>query len=246
MSTTHVAVLLLSLLSFVTTFVGVALALWLRESARAVAGGIGFSAGIMILISLLELLPESRAEVGLGTTLAVALAGAALVGTVHLIVPHSHLIKEKGVSEQAVVRSAYLVVFGLILHDVPEGFAMATAYVASPDLGVLVAVGIALHNLPEEFAMAVPALAARRKGLLFGAAAFSALAEPVGAVVGLVVVGITPRFNAYLLAFAAGAMIFISVHEVVPMALRYRHVGFFLVGVVLSALVYGALAALTR
>jgi ZIP family zinc transporter len=245
-STTHIAVLLLSLLSLVTTAIGVAVALWVRENPRAIAAGIGFSTGIMLLISSLELLPEASASMGLGPTILSTAAGAGLVWGAHLIVPHTHLIEEKsGVMDPTVIRSAYLVVFGLILHDVPEGFAMATAYVESPKLGVLVAVAIAMHNLPEEFAMSVPAVTARSKRFLFVAAALSALAEPLGAVLGLVAVGIAPGLNTLLMAFAAGAMIFVSIHELIPMARRYRQPGFFVTGVGLSVLVYGLLTVVT-
>jgi len=119
---------------------------------------------------------------------------------------------------------------------------MANAYVASPALGVLVAVAIALHNLPEEFAMSVPAVMLRSKGFLFAAALLSALAEPVGAVIGLIAVGVAPALNAPFLALAAGAMLFVSIHELVPMARRYRHPGPCLGGAALSALVYALLA----
>jgi ZIP family zinc transporter len=122
---------------------------------------------------------------------------------------------------------------------------MASAYVASPSLGVLVALVIALHNLPEEFAMSVPAVAVRSKKFLFGAAALSALAEPLGAVIGLVAVGIAPRLNAHFMAFAAGAMLFVSIHELVPMARRHRHLGLCLLGILASAVVYASLAAVT-
>jgi zinc transporter, ZIP family len=91
--------------------------------------------------------------------------------------------------------SAYLVAVGLILHDVPEGFAMANAYIASPSLGVLIGLAIALHNLPKEFAMAVPAVTLRSRRFLFGAALLSTLAEPMGAIIGLVAVGIAPQFT---------------------------------------------------
>jgi ZIP family zinc transporter len=143
------------------------------------------------------------------------------------------------------IHSAYLVAFGLILHDVPEGFAMANAYVAAPKLGVLVAVGIALHNLPEEFAMAAPLVMLRSRRALYGAAVLSAMAEPVGAVIGLVALGIMPALNAHFLAFAAGAMLFVSIHELVPMAKRYHHPGLFMWGMLLSAVVYALLAGLT-
>jgi ZIP family zinc transporter len=245
MKITYLAVILLFLLSCLTTSLGVALALSLRENVRAIATGIGFSVGIMVLISIFELVPESMSVIGLRTTLASAVLGVALVWAAHFILPHTHLVEEKGMRNAALSRSVCLVTLGLILHDVPEGFAMANAYIATPALGVLVALAIALHNLPEEFAMAVPAMILKSKGFLFGAALVSALAEPLGAVIRLVAVGIAPALNAHFLAFAAGAMLFVSIHELTPMARRYRHMGLFLWGMVLSGLVYWLLASMT-
>jgi ZIP family zinc transporter len=245
MAATYTAIILLSLLSCATTCLGVAIALWVRDNVRAIAVGIGFSAGIMILVSVLELIPESIAVQGAGASLVSASAGAALVSAAHFVIPHTHLVEEKGAAEKALARSVYLVTFGLILHDVPEGFAMANAYIASPGLGVFVALAIGLHNMPEEFAMAVPLVMLRSKASLYGAAALSALAEPLGAVIGLVAVGFAPALNANFLAFAAGAMLFVSVHELVPIAKRYRSPGWFVLGMLLSVLVYVLLAALT-
>jgi ZIP family zinc transporter len=242
---TYAAVIVLSLLSCLTVGLGVALALRLRENARAIAAGIGFSAGIMILVSGWELIPASLAAVGPGATLGSALAGAGLIWSAHFVMPHVHLFNEQGWADKALMHSAYLVAFGLILHDVPEGFAMANAYVASPGLGVLVALAIALHNLPEQFAMAVPLVMLRSKTSLYVGALLCALAEPLGALIGLAAVGVAPALNAHFLAFAAGAMLFVSIHELVPMAQRYRHLGFFLWGILASTLVYVLLTALT-
>jgi len=244
-SATAAAVILLSLLSCVTVLIGVAAALRLRENARALAAGIGFSAGIMVLISLAELIPESVGAMGIGATAGTAGAGAALVWLAHFAIPHMHLVKEAGIGDTRLVRTAYLVVFGLVLHDVPEGFAMANAYVASPSLGVLVALAIALHNVPEEFAMAVPLVMLRSKASLYGAAALSALAEPAGAVVGLVAVGVAPFLHAHFLALAAGVMLFVSMHELAPMARRYGNAGLFAGGMLASAVMYALLAGVT-
>lgn len=223
---------------------GVALALALRESVRGIAAGIGFSTGIMVLISTIELLPESIGDIGLGSSLLTAALGAGFVWLAHRLIPHVHLFEELGHARMALARSASLVAFGLILHDVPEGFAMANAYIASPALGVLAAVAIALHNIPEEFAMAVPGVALRKRRFLFGTAALSALAEPLGAIIGLAAVGVAPGLNGHFLAFAAGAMLFVSIHELVPMAGRYGHKGLFALGAGLSVLVYALLTHL--
>jgi ZIP family zinc transporter len=181
----------------------------------------------------------------LGGTLLATVAGAMLVWAAHFVIPHTHLVNEPGVVNKAPVRAAYLVAFGLILHDVPEGFAMANAYVAAPGLGVLTGLAIALHNLPEEFAMAVPLVMLRSRASLYGAAALSALAEPLGAVLGLAAVGIAPALNGYFLAVAAGAMIFVSVHELLPMAQRFRDPIAWLCGIALSTAVYALLAYMT-
>jgi ZIP family zinc transporter len=245
MKATVVAVILLSMLSFLTTWLGVVLAIALGENSRAIATGIGFSAGIMILISVLELVPESIAITGVSAALTTVILSAGVVWAAHLAIPHLHLAGEKAMPDWALMKSAYLVVFGLLLHDVAEGFAMANAYIASPGLGITVAVAIALHNLPEEFAMSVPAVSLRSKRFLFGAALFSALAEPMGAIIGLAAVGIAPSMHAHFLAFAAGAMIFVSIHELVPMAIRYRHTGLFIGGMIISVFVYVLLARMT-
>jgi ZIP family zinc transporter len=108
-----------------------------------------------------------------------------------------------------------------------------------------VASAIALHNLPEEFAMSVPAVVTQSKGFLFGAAFLSALAEPLGAVIGLVAVELAPALNAHFMAFAAGAMLFVSIHELIPMATRYRQITLFLSGMVFSLLVYWLLTNIT-
>lgn len=240
---TYLAVVSLACMSVFTTIAGVALALRFRENKSGIAIGIGFSAGIMLLISFFELIPESAAEAGMPTVLIAAGLGGLLLFALHLVIPHTHLAEERNGIGAGTLKSAYLVVFGLVLHDVPEGFAMANSYVASPTLGVLVAVAVALHNLPEEFAMAVPAVLLRKKVFLYGSALLSALAEPAGAIIGLVAVDFLPALNPLFMAFAAGAMIFVSVHELVPMARKYGNLPLFAVGLALSGLVYVALNA---
>lgn len=243
-ASTYVAVLSLSLLSGMTTLIGVALALYVGKQVKGIAFGIGFSAGIMLLISTFELIPEAIAGTGIQASLLSVLAGALLIATLHWLIPHTHLVEEKGLFDYTMIRGAYLVAFGLILHDVPEGFAMANSYVATPSMGLMVALAIALHNIPEEFAMAAPLAAVRRRRTLFVAALLSGLAEPLGALIGLIVVHIHPAFNPIFMAFAAGAMIYVSLHELWPMARLYRHTGLFVIGAILSVLLYLLMAHL--
>jgi len=241
--TTYIAVLMLAFLSVLTTLLGVTLAIYIGKNERAIAAGIGFSAGIMLLISFFELVPEAVSEIGMGAALVAVMLGMLIIAALHWIIPHTHLVEEKGAFSQTLLKSAYLVAFGLILHDVPEGFAMANSYIASPSQGVLVALAIAIHNIPEEFAMAVPIIMVKKRWFLYMAAFLSGLAEPLGAIVGLVAVHFHPALNPLFMAFAAGAMIFISVHELLPMARKYKKTNLFILGAIISVFVYVLLAA---
>jgi len=237
-----IAVVLLAFLSVITMVLGVILAIYVGKSERSIAVGIGFSAGIMLLISLFELIPTAAQDAGMELTLVAMMSGMLVLAFLHWLIPHTHLVKEKGAFNKTMLRAAYLVAFGLILHDVPEGFAMANSYIASPSLGILVAIAIALHNLPEEFAMAAPIVTIKNKRFLYTAAILSGLAEPLGAVIGLAAVSFHPALNPFFMAFSAGAMIFVSVHELFPMARQYQKIRFFIVGAVMSAFVYALLA----
>ncbi|WP_363351791.1 hypothetical protein [Methylocystis echinoides] len=165
------AVLALSSLSVMTTVLGVALASLIHANDRAIAIGVGFSTGIMLLISGVDLISEAYLKLGKSQVAWATLSGGAVLWLANSILRHIHLGPEHGEADARLASSASLVATGLILHDVGEGFAMANAYIASPGLGVLVAVSIALHNLPEEFAIALPAIALRSKRFLVTAAA---------------------------------------------------------------------------
>jgi len=240
---TYLAVLLLAFLSVLTTLLGVALAIYIGKNERAIAVGIGFSAGIMLLISFLELIPAAMRETGVGTVAVSFLLGMLIVATLHWVIPHTHLVEESGAFRKGLLKTAYLVAFGLILHDVPEGFAMANSYIAAPSLGVLVALAIAIHNIPEEFAMAVPIVRVKSRRFLYTAAFLSSLAEPLGAIIGLMAVSQHPALNSLFMAFAAGAMVFVSVHELLPMARRYHKTRLFVLGAMISVFVHFLLAA---
>jgi ZIP family zinc transporter len=235
------AVVLLASLSAATSWIGVLIALKVGTRPGALAAGVGFSAGIMVLIAGVELVPEAARIGDLATVLVGLTMGAGTIAALHLVLPHTHLLDETGREDAVRLASAYLVVIGLILHDLPEGFAMANSYVAAPRLGVLVGVAIALHNIPEEFAMAAPAVGLRRRGFLVRAAVLSAIAEPAGAVVGLIGVEVQPALHAGFLAFAAGAMLFVSAHELYPMARRVGCPGAFVAGGIVAVVVYALL-----
>lgn len=235
---TIVVVLALAALSSLTTIIGVLLAIYVSRNPIWIAMGIGFSVGIMLLISFFELIPEAMAFETNTRVLMATASGALLIGIMDFIVPHTHLFKETTLISSRNIRAAYLAAFGLILHDFPEGFAMANAYLVTPAVGVTVALAIAIHNIPEEFAITVPAVATKNRKLLFRAAILSALAEPAGAAIGLFAGNLNPEFAPLMMAFAAGAMIYVSLHELTPMARSYGRLGYFATGIAISAVIY--------
>ena len=157
-----IAIILLSLLSGITTLIGVILAYFIKKNVKLICAGIGFSAGIMLFISFLELLPEAAKATSLFSAFLALILGILFIASLNFIIPHTHFVKEKGKLNWH-LRVAYLVAFGLILHDFPEGFAMANSYILAPRLGLLVALSIAIHNIPEEFAMAIPLVLTKKK-----------------------------------------------------------------------------------
>lgn len=237
-------ILFLSALAGLSTLIGVGLALLIGRNDRAVSLGMGFSAGLMVCMSLLDLIPEA---LSLGTPSIVwssALAGAGLIALLHYVIPHIHLQAEVDVGPYATktpIHTSLLVAVGLVLHDFPEGFAMASAYLSSPHLGVLVAIVIMLHNIPEQFAIAMPAVKTRNRRFLYGTAFLAALAEPAGAIFGLVVTSIVPALHAVLLAFAAGAMLYVSLHELLPLARRFAGLRWVVWGIIVSLILYALL-----
>lgn len=243
MLTTYIAIILLSFLSAITTLIGAVLAMCFKKSKKGVAVGVGFSAGTMVVISSLELLPEAVKASGNVTALGGMIMGILLIFSLNLVIPHIHYGKEKGKLPMQ-LKTAYLIAFGLILHDFPEGFAMANSYIHSPALGWLVAISIAIHNIPEEFAMAIPLVLTKK--ILINLAILSGLSEPLGVIFGLLVCSIAPTLNAFFMAFAAGAMVFVSFHELLPMARRYKQLPFFVWGVGLSVIVYFGLNLLFK
>jgi ZIP family zinc transporter len=229
--------LLLASLSGVTTLIGCLIAFYIKKRKTVVPVGIGFSAGIMIAISFLELIVESSQMI---SELFVMLAfsfGFLVLMFFDILLPHMHFIKEKG-SMKSFVRIGYLVAIGIILHDFPEGFAMASSYFLNRSLGILVALAIAIHNIPEEFALALPLAIAKKKKLLVKLGIASALAEPLGAIVGIFAISIFPQLIPFFMAFAAGAMVFISIDEFVPLAGKFKEGHYFAVGLLLGILTY--------
>ncbi|MFC2174864.1 ZIP family metal transporter [archaeon] len=236
-------VLIIAFLSGLTTFIGVWLAKVFTNLKRLAAIGIGFSSGVMMAISFFEIMPMVNAQVHELLTLSVFSIGFLIVWSFDFLYPHMHFIKES-CKEDECLKTSYMVALGLIIHDFPEGFAMAVAFMVNPAAGIAIAIGIALHNIPEEFALGVPLIIAHKKKELFKLAALSALAEPAGALLGLAFFAAIPGLNPLMLAFAAGAMVFVALDELIPLAKKHGGMQFASLGLLFGIVAYSTLSFL--
>jgi len=227
-----------------------------RLSDRVQDSLFGFGAGVMLAASSFSLIiPALAAAKGQGAsawTAGAIVGGGILLGAGMLLlmeryVPHEHFIKGVEGHAARAMRRTWLFVFAIVLHNLPEGLAIGVAYAGTDPLhaGAL-ATGIAIQDVPEGLVVAA-ALAAvgykRSTAVLIGMA--SGLIEPVGAVLGAIVIGLSASLLPWGLAFAAGAMLFVISHEIIPESHRKGHEAFatggLMIGFVLMMLLDTAL-----
>ena len=166
------------------------------------ATALGLSAGVMLYVSFMEILPEGIAKLGeaYGTEKAATWAGiiAFFVGIAVIAIidravpeeinPHEPATTEEEARRRRLMKTGVFTAFALALHNFPEGFATFLSGLEAPEIAIPIAVAIAIHNIPEGIAVAVPLRAAtgsRKKA--FWWATISGLAEPVGALIGFAI-----------------------------------------------------------
>jgi zinc transporter, ZIP family len=230
----------LTLLAGLATGIGSALALLTsRTNTRFLSAALGFSAGVMIYVSLVEILADARASLGaeFGTRAGAWLSllgffgGIALTALIDRLVPaveNPHEVHR--VEEMHRPSDAHLMRMGLVsaaaiaLHNFPEGIATFVAALDHPRLGASIAAAVALHNIPEGIAVAVPVYyATGSRARAFAWSFLSGLSEPLGALLAYVLFGgvLGAALRGILFAAVAGVMVFISFDELLPTAREY-------------------------
>jgi len=223
------APLILTLLAGAATFIGAILGvIGQKPSNRVLAFSLGFAAGIMLLISLMEMLPAALDTPNMPPMLGYGMFVIGLLGYFALdrILPHAHPQDLKPDVRQpftssGIRRTAILLTLGISLHNFPEG--IATYVTASNDLelGFGIALAVALHNIPEGLAVAGPVYAATgsKRSAVFWAG-ISGLAEILGGVLAWLILGslVSPIVMAAIMAAVAGIMVALSVDELMPLA----------------------------
>lgn len=224
-----------TLFTWGVTALGASLVFFFKTINRRVLNlMLGFAAGVMIAASFWSLLaPAIEMEEAKGSpyvwlpAVVGFLMGGAFLLLIDKLLPHVHnrLSIEKSEGIKTSWERSVLLIMAITLHNIPEGLAIGVAFGAlahSPDPAVLsgaiiLAIGIGLQNFPEGTAVSVPLRRegfSRRKAFFYGQ--LSALVEPIAGVLGAyLVVSVTPVLP-YALSFAAGAMIFVVVEELIP------------------------------
>lgn len=220
--------ILLTTIAGLATGIGSVLGIVVRPGPRFMAASLGFAAGIMILISFVELLPKAVETVGVLPAHLAFFLGLLVMFAIDASIPHIYMAETPEGSQHGAkgMRTGLLLALGIGIHNLPEGMATFSGALQDPHLGVVMAVAISLHNIPEGLAVSMPVFAAtgsRRKAFTYSF--LSGVAEPVGALLaGLVLMPVlTPAVLAYMLAAIGGVMVFISLDELVPASQEYGH-----------------------
>jgi ZIP family zinc transporter len=233
----------LTLFAGLSTGIGSVLALLTREtSARFLSVTLGFSAGVMLYVSFTEILTEANNTLtgalgdkpGAWATAGGFFFGILFMGIIDKLIPSEenphqvHTVEEMDgsgeIHNDKLMRMGVFTAFAIAIHNFPEGIATFTAALSDPMLGIPIAVAVALHNIPEGIAVAVPifyATGSRKKA--FKLSFLSGLAEPIGALVGFLLLYRFLNDVTFGIVFAAtaGIMIYISLDELLPAAKEY-------------------------
>lgn len=258
----------LTLLAGLSTGIGAALAFFSKtDNTRFLSVGLGFSAGVMIYISFVEILVKSKIAFlpAFGDVAAEAISVLCFFGGFGLaflidrfipddINPHE-LRQEKELDElkaeddhlksrhMLLHRTGIFTAIAIGIHNFPEGFATFVAALKDPTLGVAIALAIAIHNIPEGMAVSLPIYHATGNRMrAFYYALSSGLAEPIGALIGFFL--LLPIMGEMTLGITfgvvAGIMIYISFDELLPAARVYGNAHTTILGIALGMFVMAA------
>ncbi|MEJ5285949.1 MAG: Metal transporter, ZIP family [Candidatus Kapaibacterium sp.] len=233
----------LTFIAGISTGIGSLLAFLSKDfSPKYLSGSLGFSAGVMIYVSMVEMFPKAKDSLvslagdfnGYLFTILSFFGGVALIAIIDRFVPSFENPHEIGVinrqdvnyinQSRKLLRTGVLSAFAITIHNFPEGLATFFATLSDPFLGVSIAIAIAIHNIPEGIVVSVPIYYAtqnRKKAFVYSF--LSGFAEPVGAIVGYILLRnfLNPFLFGIMFAGVAGIMVFISLDELLPTAEKF-------------------------
>jgi len=181
------------------------------------------SAGVMIYISLAELMPSATEGMGFLMANVAFFSGIVVIMLIDFIIPHDYIEEHASRGhkvDKKLMSAGIFTAIGIAIHNFPEGLAVLVGSLESLSLGIPVAFAIAIHNIPEGIAVSFPILyATRSRSKAFTYSLLSGLAEPAGAIIGIMILlpFMSPWLLSFMLAFVAGIMVFISFDELLPL-----------------------------
>lgn len=249
MSFEHVPLaFLLTILAGLATGIGSSIAYFIKKPKTIyLSFSLGFSSGVMLYVSFMELLPTALKMTGKGWVVGAFFLGTLFIALVDRFIPeveNPHHYKEPSseVEDQThhLKRAGIFIALAIGIHNFPEGLVTFVSTLNDVKIGFTVASAIAIHNILEGITVSVPLFYAtgdRHKAFFYSF--LSGLIEPLGAVIGFLVLRpfLTHHFVVLLPAFIAGIMVYISLDEILPTAHRYGHGHAVIVGTMLGMLV---------
>ena len=228
MTDTILIALLFSLAAGLSTGLGSLVAFFIKDfKHRYLSLLMGFSAGVLIQISFMELLFSAVIETGFLIANIAFFLGIATIAMIEFLIPHEYeeeKLTKKEKKNKRLMKTGLLVSAGIVIHNFPEGIITMFGTIKDPNLGLVLLIAVALHNIPEGISVSIPIYYAtknRKKAFLWSL--LSGISEPIGAIIGFFVLSpfITPFVLNLALAFVAGIMVFISFDELLPLSLSH-------------------------
>ncbi len=232
----------LTVLAGLSTGIGSAMAFFAKNTnTKFLSISLGFSAGVMIYVSTIEIFFKAQnslqaalgAKDGAIVTVVAFFAGMLLTGSIDHCIPKKdnpheihkmHEDKPAEKDKEKLMRTGLFTALAISVHNFPEGLATFVSALQEPSLAIPIVIAIAIHNIPEGIAVSVPiyyATGDKKKAFLYSLA--SGLSEPIGAIIGYLILLPFMSDVVYGLLFAAvaGIMVFISLDELLPSAREY-------------------------
>ena len=241
--------LVLTSLAGLSTSIGAVIAYLIRKPKLVyLSFFMGFSGGVMIYVSFVELLQNSFLKIGQLWGIGAFFFGMILIGLIDFAIPetqnpHSHYKQLKGSTYRTRQRLMNIGIFTALaigIHNFPEGLATFASSFTDLRLGMLVALAIGIHNIPEGISVSIPIFYAtgnRKKAFVYSS--LSGLAEPLGGVLGFLILMpfLSPWVVSFLMASVAGIMVYISLDKILPTASNYGHSHTMVMGLALGMFV---------
>lgn len=248
----------LTLVAGLSTGIGGFISFFTKASdSRVLAGALGLSAGVMVYISFMELLPQAMEHMSLTMpdgsarlwSLVAFFGGMALIALIDWLIPEDenpheiHSLAELNRPDNHHLRrTGMMLAMAITIHNFPEGIATFVTALNGVEMALPIVIAIAIHNIPEGIAVSVPiyqSTGSRKKAMTW--TVLSGLAEPLGAILAALFLlpFWSPIIDAVCVAAVAGIMVYISFDELLPSAESHGHHHLVLGGVILGMLVMG-------